>query len=902
MRWIRAYTYVQDKPQPFYPVDPPQEFDEPGKELGVDAQLWKIYVRETDQVDGELVDRWIKSMDVILIFAALFSVVSTAFVIESYKNLKPDPADISVRTLLIISQTLATIANGSQPSGAQSSPDMQMDTPPFLASRSDICVNVLWFLSLSLSVAVSLISMLAKEWCLKFMSGRTGPPGLQARRRQQRWDKLLSWKLQEVLMILPSLIHLSLLLFAIGLSVFLWDLQFNVAIPVLFVTTIAAAVYIICTVLPFIDEYCPYGTVLSLLCRRSTQMREQITSSSDFVQDETTAKALHWMIENCKTPRSVDVALHSLAGATKDMPYKLLAEWDTWTTMRRRLGVKDPFGRDDNPSNAVHARALHSVAHIRANDGLKYGSKVETRRLEALALGLQSCIDSLCHKIRTQDPSCAHATRGLPRNCTTIGVWFLKYHQITPMLFGSSEDYYFEWLDDHIVESRRLLDSIVYFLEQNPEVMIDPGATYPVMSAIAAFILCSCSPSVIGKTVMKLLRVYHSRTAHLVRKYHNGSRAEFLKYVLLYDGAPRHQEFAFLLGLLPTLCATSNPRFHHPEESFPATYKSLETSLEYIWQFLIAVAHSGAGAFNHYAHCAPGVLHLLSQHLHYDLSPEDCDSLAAFAAECKIPHYGIPKTDISHILNNYPATHPHANWATLPPQVLDVLNHLLKNSMPDRKPFIPTPEIYLLTIKSLCQAETAERITTGYELMGRFPFPKLSPRFIQLLSTSEIFTELASAQKNNDPAIQAFATAQLWLFFSMSLEFPDRTSEASIMFEHALLEYPLLEGDVDQQELVARKLETQLMSLLEEHRNGFGKESSTSDNDVNQTTGEAKHATYIYRILGCTLKKQGDSLPEPDKQVLEEFSNIFRGLESSYLEGEEPTKDEILPDGVDSDI
>ncbi|EUC59575.1 transmembrane protein, putative, partial [Rhizoctonia solani AG-3 Rhs1AP] len=381
----------------FYPVDPPQEFDEPGKELGPDAQVWKTYVREADQVDEEKVDGWNKSMDVILIFAALFSAISTAFVIESYKNLKPDPADVSSRTLLTISQTLAAIANGSQPAGSQSSSDTEVDDPPFSASWSAICVNVLWFLSLSLSVAVSLISMLAKEWCLKFMSNRTGPPGLQARRRQLRWEKLVSWRMEEVLMILPSLIHLSLLLFAIGLSVFLWDVHFGVAIPVVFVTTVAAAAYVTCTVLPFVDKYCPYGTVLSILCRRFIELRERTTyTSGDLAQDETTAKSLVWMIENCETPRSVDVALQSLAGATKGMPYKPLAEWDVWTMIKRRLGAQDPSAQNaaKNRGDSAHAKALLSVTSCRDNDGgLEYGSKPEARRLEALALGLQSCID-----------------------------------------------------------------------------------------------------------------------------------------------------------------------------------------------------------------------------------------------------------------------------------------------------------------------------------------------------------------------------------------------------------------------------------------------------------------------------------------------------------------------------
>ncbi|CAE6416448.1 unnamed protein product, partial [Rhizoctonia solani] len=204
----RSKTDPEILTQSCYLVDPPQEFDEEGKELGPDAQVWKTYVREADRVDEELVDGWNKSMDVNLIFAALFSAISTAFVIESYKNLKPDPADVSAQTLLAISQTLSLLANTSQP--ATATPGSDDEPATFKASPSAICVNVLWFLSLSLSVAVSLVSMLAKEWCLEFMSGRTGPPGAQARRRQRRWDGLESWRMKGVLTVLPSLIHLSL--------------------------------------------------------------------------------------------------------------------------------------------------------------------------------------------------------------------------------------------------------------------------------------------------------------------------------------------------------------------------------------------------------------------------------------------------------------------------------------------------------------------------------------------------------------------------------------------------------------------------------------------------------------------------------------------------------------------
>ncbi|CUA77358.1 hypothetical protein RSOLAG22IIIB_06673 [Rhizoctonia solani] len=383
--WLRRFVQ-------FYFVDPPQEFDERGKELSPDAQVWKTYVKEADQVDGELVDGWNKSTDVILIFAALFSAISTAFVIESYKDLKQDPADVSAQTLLIISRNIAAMANESQPTSVSPSLE-QAEAPPFTAPLSAIFVNVLWFLSLSLSVAVSLISMLAKEWCLAFMSGRTGPPGPQARRRQQRWNGLVNWKMQEVLMVLPSLIHLSLLLFAIGLCVFLWDVHFGVAIPVMFVTTIAAGVYVGCTILPFMDDYCPYGTVLSRLYKRFMSVKLQV-NNVEFKPDEVTVQALQWMVANCETPRSVDVAFQSLAGldgdTTRDV-MDMLDKQDVWALIKQKLGSEAMDSEHNDPRIAAYSRALQSVT--KRDQGLSLGSNVETQRLEALIMGLQSSIN-----------------------------------------------------------------------------------------------------------------------------------------------------------------------------------------------------------------------------------------------------------------------------------------------------------------------------------------------------------------------------------------------------------------------------------------------------------------------------------------------------------------------------
>lgn len=100
------------------------------------------------------------------------------------------------------------MANGSQITIPPSS--QQAEPTEFRPSTLAVIVNVFWFLSLTLSLFASLAAMLAKEWCFMFMSGRTGPPAAQARRRQQRLNGLVRWRMENVLMMLPALIQLAL--------------------------------------------------------------------------------------------------------------------------------------------------------------------------------------------------------------------------------------------------------------------------------------------------------------------------------------------------------------------------------------------------------------------------------------------------------------------------------------------------------------------------------------------------------------------------------------------------------------------------------------------------------------------------------------------------------------------
>ncbi|KAF8601445.1 hypothetical protein BDV93DRAFT_416545, partial [Ceratobasidium sp. AG-I] len=147
------------------------------------------------------------------------------FVLVSSQDLKPDPAETAAATLLLISQTLLTMSNQSALAPASG----PTEPAPFAPTSSAIAVNILWFSSLILSISVTLVAMLAKEWSYFFMVGRTGMPMEQARKRQKRFDGMKIWKMEGVVTALPTLMHLALFLFAAGLCVYLWDIHMGVA-------------------------------------------------------------------------------------------------------------------------------------------------------------------------------------------------------------------------------------------------------------------------------------------------------------------------------------------------------------------------------------------------------------------------------------------------------------------------------------------------------------------------------------------------------------------------------------------------------------------------------------------------------------------------------------------------
>ncbi|KAF8682374.1 Fusaric acid resistance protein-like [Rhizoctonia solani] len=337
-------------------------FDEYGAELGPDARVWKTYVKEADKFDMEQVNGW------------------NRFVVESSKSLKEDPPERSAARLDQITHILLVIANVSSPS--QLNTTQIIDPDPFSPRPIDLCVNALWFFALILSAAVSLIAMLAKEWCQSFMSGRIGDPWSQTKRRQQRWKGIERWKMEQVVMFLPSLIHVSVLSFAVGLCLYLGDLHFGMAIPASLVTAGSILVYVASTFLPLLDDTCPYSTTIYRLIKAWFNLPKKSTSTheSDSERESIAIRALAWLIETCEEPRSVDIALQAIAGAHEINPVhqKLLRDQGADILIYKRLIAINPYVRNHARLQELYSRA-YSFFH-RSSDTKNYNESIHQNK------------------------------------------------------------------------------------------------------------------------------------------------------------------------------------------------------------------------------------------------------------------------------------------------------------------------------------------------------------------------------------------------------------------------------------------------------------------------------------------------------------------------------------------
>ncbi|KAJ7656011.1 hypothetical protein DFH06DRAFT_475013 [Mycena polygramma] len=228
-----------------------------GKRNAAAAKLWAVYVSEAEKYDKGLVESWRSDMEGMLIFAGLFSASLTAFLIESYKTLVPNSGDTTALLLAQISQQLAASSNGT--SFVVTSP------APFAVPTSSLICNVLWFLSLGLSLTCALVATLLEQWARDFLhrADMRSAPVIRARVFSFLYYGLRRFQMHTVVEIIPLMLHASLFLFFVGLVPFLVPVNAAITAVAGIILGTVTAVYTLLTLLPLFHLDCPYRTPLS---------------------------------------------------------------------------------------------------------------------------------------------------------------------------------------------------------------------------------------------------------------------------------------------------------------------------------------------------------------------------------------------------------------------------------------------------------------------------------------------------------------------------------------------------------------------------------------------------------------------------------------------------------------
>ena len=147
--------------------------------------------------------------------AALFAGFLSAFLIELLNRLEPDPLDTIQDVLIYQTQMMRNSSLG---------PYVQADFSP---PEYIVVVNVLFYASLGVMLLAAFIAMLIKTWVDEFNRGLQGMtiPEQRAKTREFRYLGMEYWKLHWMVALQPLLIQLSLILFAVGLVVFLFHIN-----------------------------------------------------------------------------------------------------------------------------------------------------------------------------------------------------------------------------------------------------------------------------------------------------------------------------------------------------------------------------------------------------------------------------------------------------------------------------------------------------------------------------------------------------------------------------------------------------------------------------------------------------------------------------------------------------
>jgi len=303
--------------------------EETNEELGIRANIWPAYLEEAFERDSEMLDAWHKTLDVLLIFAALFSSILSQFLASTSSMLQPDSGSQSALLL-------AEVVKMMQNPGNNATLTPPKDILAFTSPSGARWVNGLWFMSLGLSLTAALAAVLSKEWLAAYVSDRPTQPKKRALQRQRRRESLDRWMLPAMISLLPMLMHAALLVFFTGLIIFLWMLDLIIALTLTLLFVGMLVYYFGTTLVAIMYPNCPYQTPIAIYLRplfaEFGWVRESVVSAA-----EMTARALAWLVTSADDNLTRDTAVLAATAVPGGAHSVILADSGAHTLARTRL-------------------------------------------------------------------------------------------------------------------------------------------------------------------------------------------------------------------------------------------------------------------------------------------------------------------------------------------------------------------------------------------------------------------------------------------------------------------------------------------------------------------------------------------------------------------------------------
>ena len=181
--------------------------------------------------------------------------------VVSYNSLSPDENKMVITILAQISRQLAGFSNGTTiPT------PLNLDPSTFNPGGPNIAVNVLWAISLALSLTSALLATLMQQWTRRYnqISRRPHDPRTQALIRAYFADGTKKHYMSITVALLPAMVHLSVILFFIGFAIFLFAANQTVSYYLIATLVLCTAAYLILTFSSFRSHSSPYQTPLTL--------------------------------------------------------------------------------------------------------------------------------------------------------------------------------------------------------------------------------------------------------------------------------------------------------------------------------------------------------------------------------------------------------------------------------------------------------------------------------------------------------------------------------------------------------------------------------------------------------------------------------------------------------------